>query len=134
VTPRKALEDVVVKHDPSVAEQEEVEEKYKDTLAKIRKMTKATHDLAYDASWCAAKSKAVLKEKPYLQDMLGAYKGQMNVFNEAKDQIISDMTSLADEEPKPDGFLLAQQLLEQGNHHLEAFKCGVFSDVKANVK
>ena len=44
------------------------------------------------------------------------------------------MTIIADEEPKPYGLLLAQQLLEQGNHHLEAFKCGVFSDVKANVK
>ena len=44
------------------------------------------------------------------------------------------MTMLADEEPTPDGLLLAQQLLEQGNHHLEAFKCGVFSDVKADVK
>ena len=94
-------------------------------------MTKAMHDFAYDASCCAAKSKAVIKEKPYLQDMFGALKGQMNIFNEAKDQIISDMTILADEEPQPYGLLLAQHLLEQ---HLEAFKCGVFSDVKANVK
>ena len=97
-------------------------------------MTKAMHDLAYDASCSAAKSKAVLKDKPYLQDMLGTLKGHMQIFNEAKDQIISDMTILADEEPEPDGLLLAQQLLEQGNHHLEAFKCGVFSDVTANVK
>ena len=118
---------------PSKAEQEEVEDKYKDTLSNVRKMTKATHDLAYDASCCAAKSKAVLKEKPYLQDMIGTLKDHM-IFNEAKDQIISYMTILADEEPKPYGLLLAQQLLEQGNHHLEAFKCGVFSDVKANVK
>ena len=36
-TPRKALEDAVVKHDPSVAEQEEVEEKYKYTLSNVRK-------------------------------------------------------------------------------------------------
>ena len=92
------------------------------------------HDLAYDASCCATKSKAVLNEKPYLQDMLGTLKDQMEIFNQAKDQIISEMTILADEKPTPYGLLLAQQLLEQGNHHLEAFKCGVFSDVKANVK
>ena len=36
--PNKALEDVVVKQDPSVAEQEEVEGKYKDTLPKVRKL------------------------------------------------------------------------------------------------
>ena len=44
------------------------------------------------------------------------------------------MTILADEEPNPDGLLLAQQLPEQGSHHLEAFRCGLFSDVKAHVK
>ena len=97
-------------------------------------MTKAMHDLAYDARCCATKSNAVLKEKPYLQDMLGTLMDHMKIFNEAKDQIISKMTILADEEPQPYGLLLAQQLLEQGNHHLEDFKCGVFSDVKANVK
>ena len=36
-TPRQALEYVVVNQDPSVAEQEEVEEKYKDTVSKVRK-------------------------------------------------------------------------------------------------
>ena len=36
-TPRKALEDAVVKQDPSVAEQAEVEDTYKDTLSKVRK-------------------------------------------------------------------------------------------------
>ena len=35
-TPRKALEDAVVKQNQSVAEQEEVEEKYKDTLSKVK--------------------------------------------------------------------------------------------------
>ena len=65
-TPRKALEDAAVKQDPSVAEQEEAEEKYKDTLSKVKKMTKAINDLAYDASCCATKSKAVLNKKPYL--------------------------------------------------------------------
>ena len=111
-----------------------MEEQYKYTLSKATKITKAMHDLAYDASRCAAKSKAVLKEKPYLQDMLGTHKDKMNIVNEAKDQIISDMTILAGEKPKPYASWLAHQLLEQGNHHLEAFKCGVFSDVKANVK
>ena len=117
-----------------MAEQEEVEEKYKDTLSKVKNMTKAMNDLAYDASCSAAKGKAVIKEKPYLQDMLGTLKDHMKIFNEAKDHIISDMTILADEEPKPDGLLLAQQLLEQGHRHLEAFKCGVFSYVKANAQ
>ena len=117
-----------------MAEQEEVEEKDKDTLSKVKKMAKAMNDLAYDASCSATKGKAVIKETPYLQDMLGTLKDQMNMFNEAKDKIISYMTFLADEEPKPEGWLLAPQLPGQGNHHLGAFKCGVFSDVKPKVK
>ena len=46
--------------------------------------------------------------------MFGTLKDHMKIFHEAKDQIISDMTILADEEPKPFGLLLAQQILEQG--------------------
>jgi hypothetical protein len=132
--PQKALEDGVVKKDPDVMEQEEVEAKYKDTLAKVRKMTKAMNDLSYDGSCSAAKGKAVIKEKPYLQDMLGTLREQLKTFNEAKDKIISEMTCLADMDPDPEGLLLAQQLLQDGSNHIEAFKSGVFCDVKANVK
>ena len=42
-------------------------------------MTKAMHDLAYDASCSAAKGKAVIMEKTYIHDMLGTLKGQMNI-------------------------------------------------------
>ena len=35
------------------------------------------------------------------QDMLGTVKDHMHILNEAKDKIISEMTILADEEPKP---------------------------------
>ena len=64
-------------------------------------MTKAMNDLADDASCSAAEGKAVINERPYLQDMLGSLQDHMKIFNEAKDHIISEMAILADEEPNP---------------------------------
>ena len=74
------------------------------------------------------------KDEPYLLDMLGTLREQLKTFNEAKDQTISEMTGLAETEPEREGLSLAQQMLQEGADHTEAFESGVFCEVRANVK